>query len=173
MLSLDEFVPTGSRAWWSLLAITLMGRGFDLGSTYAGTPRLVNEGNPIARRMGWRYGIPVNGVLSLAIAHWPLLAISVTTTSSLVAARNLQSVWLMRTMGERTFQMWMSDRYNESSIWTVLGCFLGESCLVAMIGGSLVCFSRWQLVPFAIGFGMIIYGIAVAFFTSLAIWRRR
>jgi membrane protein implicated in regulation of membrane protease activity len=48
--------------------------------------------------------------------------------------------------------------------------------LTAAVGAVLVYFShsepaKWELVPFAIGMGMIAYSIAVAIYSLLAIWR--
>jgi hypothetical protein len=75
----------------------------------------VLEGNPVARRLGWKFGVPLNLALALGFGLWPLLAISLTTTSLLVAARNLQSAWLMRSMGELDYRCWIADRIAE--VW--------------------------------------------------------
>ena len=45
--------------------------------------------------------------------------------------------------------------------------------LTAAIGGAVIFFSRMNLVPFAIGVGIVAYGGAVAFYTLLALWRMR
>jgi len=156
-----------------LAAATAVARSMDLVSTWIATPRLTLEGNPIARRLGWRWGIPLNGVLALTFACWPLLAISLITTSCLVAARNLQSAWLMRSMGELDYRCWMADRMADSSRSLVWGCFLGEALMTGIVGGTLMGFSEWRLVPFSIGLGMIAYSFAVGLFSSLAIWRSR
>lgn len=173
MTRVDEFIVPGTILWWILLFVSLFGRACDLGSTYAGTPRLVLEGNPIAKRLGWKWGVPLNGLLCLVIAACPMMAISLTTSSLLVAARNLQSVWLMRVMGEFHYKQWMSERVRESRPGTVLACYCGESALTALVGAALVVFSNWELVAFSIGTGMMIYGTLVAFFTTLGLWRRR
>ncbi len=173
MIRVDDFVTPGSPAWWICLGLSLFGRSCDLGSTYAGTPNLVLEGNPFAKRLGWRLGVPLNVGLCLIIAALPMMAISLTTSSLLVAARNLQSVWLMRTMGELRYRQWMSEQVSETPILTLLGCFWGESGLTALVGLPLVLFSDWELVPFAVGCGIMIYGVLVAFFTTLGVWRRR
>jgi len=96
---LDGFVGFGSPAWWVFLGIVAVARGADLFSTWLATPGLELEANPVARRLGWRWGIPLNVAMSLGTAMWPLLGLSLATTSFLVAARNLQQAWLMRTLG--------------------------------------------------------------------------
>jgi len=173
MESLDEFVALGSPDWWLLLVVVGLARACDLGSTYLATPRLVLEGNPIARRLGWRFGIPVNIALSAGFALWPLLAISLSSTSLLVAARNLQSAWIMRSLGEVGYRIWISQRLAEAPRGLPLLCFLGEAVLFGLVGFALLWFSRWQLVPFGIGLGVSGYAVAVALFTSLSLWRAR
>ncbi len=173
MIRIDEFITAGSRPWVALAAMTATARSMDLLSTWIATPRLTLEGNPIARRLGWRWGIPMNGALALVFACWPLLAISLITTSCLVAARNLQSAWLMRSMGELDYRCWMADRMATSSRRLVWGCFLGEALMTGVVGGTLMGSSEWRLVPFSIGLGMLAYSFAVGLFSTLAVWRNR
>lgn len=173
MTRLDEFSDFGGRSWAILALGVTAARACDLGSTWIATPRLTLEGNPIARRLGWRWGIPLNLLLALGFACWPLLSISLITTSCLVAARNLQSAWVMRTMGELNYRCWMSDRLLECPKGLAWGCFSGEALLVGGIGGGLMAFSEWKLVPFSIGLGMASYAFAVGLFSSLALWRSR
>ena len=173
MVKLDDFIPFGSRLWWLFASLILVARACDLGSTWIATPNLVLEGNPIARRLGWKFGVPLNLALALGFGCWPMLAISLTTTSLLVAARNLQSAWLMRTLGETDYRCWMADRVAESPRGLAWACFLGEAALFATVGGALMGFARWQLVPFSIGLGLAAYAFAVALFTTISVWRLR
>ncbi len=171
MLSLDDFLRPGSPLWWVFLAMLAMARGLDLLSTYIATPNLRLEGNPVARWLGWRGGLTTNLILVLLFASWPLLAISLTTTSLLVAARNLQSAWVMRALGEVRYRVWMSDRFAEAPRGLPLLCFLGEAVLFGCVGLGLMAFSEERLIPFAVGMGVCGYGVAVAVFTSLSLWR--
>ena len=173
MIPLDAFIQFGSRLWWLFASLILTARACDLGSTWIASPNLLLEGNPIARRLGWKFGVPLNVALALAFGCWPLLAISLTTTSLLVAARNLQSAWLMRTLGETHYRGWMADRLAESPRGLAWACFLGEAALFTPVGLTLMWFARWQLVPFAIGLGIAAYAFAVALFTSISVWRLR
>lgn len=173
MRTIEDFVAAGSPEWCLLVAILLCARGADLLSTYIATPNLVLEGNPVARKLGWRWGIVVNLMLALIFALWPLLAISLTTTSLLVAARNLQSAWIMRSMGETHYRLWMSQRLAESPRGLPWVCFLGEALLFGVLGLSLLYFSNQRLIPFAIGLGVSGYGLAVAVFTSMGMLRAR
>ena len=88
---MEDAIPFASRLYFIMLALLLFARGMDFLSTYIATPNLVLEGNPLAKRLGWRWGILANLALSFGLAFWPLPAIVICTTSVLVAARNFQS----------------------------------------------------------------------------------
>ena len=79
----------------------------------------------------------------------------------------------MRTLGETDYRCWMSDRLADSPRGLAWACFLGEAVLFGAVGGGLMWFARWQLVPFAIGLGMAAYAFAVALFTTISVWRLR
>jgi len=170
---LDEFVRPGSGIWWLLVGLVLGARACDLLSTWLATPNLALEANPLARRLGWKAGILVNFLLAPLVACWPLLAISLITTSLLVAARNSQNVWLMRLLGESGYRQWFSARVSESPTWIVYSSFFAEAGLSSLPGIALMAFSSWQLIPFGIGLGIVGYSTAVAVFTALALYRRR
>jgi hypothetical protein len=169
----DEFLPFGSRYYCLLLALLVFSRGMDVLSTWVATPNLVLEGNPIAKKLGWRWGLPINFGFCLALAFWALPAIVISTTSLLVAARNFQSAWLMRSMGEQVYRDWHIQRIQETRITLYLFCLAGNTLLTAAVGGAVVWLNRTTLVPFAIGVGIVAYAGAVAFYTLLAVWRMR
>src|SRR5437764_15234466 len=170
---MDTFLPFAGREYWLTLALLLLCRGMDILSTWVATPNLVLEGNPVARMLGWRWGIPLNGVLSFALAFWPLPAIVISTTSVLVAARNFQSAWLLRSLGEEVYRDWHIARIQETRITLYLFCLAGNTLLTAGVGAAVMYFSKLVLVPFAIGVGIMGYAGAVVFYTLLAMWRLR
>src|SRR5262245_18060806 len=170
---MDAFLPFASRDYWLTLALLLFCRGMDILSPWVATQNLVLEGNPVAKALGWRWGIPLNLVISFALAFWPLPAIVISTTSVLVAARNFQSAWLMRSMGEQAYRDWHVKRIQETRITLYLFCLAGNTLLTAAVGAAVIYFSKLVLAPFAIGVGITAYGAAVAFYTLLAIWRMR
>jgi hypothetical protein len=167
----EEALPFGSPMWFLFTGLALSGRVADLLSTWIATPRLTLEGNPIARRLGWKWGIPLNLVVPLFLGCQPTLAVAVATTSFLVAARNLQNAWLMRSMGEWQYRLWISERLSETPKGLALACFLGESFLMLLPGAALLLFAGDRLVPMGVGMGMVAYAAAVAFFTSWALLR--
>jgi len=172
---MEDTVPLGSRIYVLLLLLLLVARGMDFLSTWVATPNLVLEGNPIAKKLGWRWGIPINLALCFGFAFWPLPAIVISTTSVLVAARNFQSAWLMRSLGEQLYRDWHVERVQETSVTLYLFCLFGQTALTAGVGAAVIYFSNWDhdTVPLAIGLGIIAYAVAVAFFTLLGIWRLR
>ena len=170
---MDDMVPFASRDYCLLLLLLVFARGMDFLSTWIATPNLVLEGNPLAKKLGWRWGLLLNVVLVSVLALWPLSAIVVATTSVLVAARNFQSAWLMHSLGEEIYRRWHVERVQETRITVYLFCLAGNTLLTAGVGAALIYYSHLRLAPFAIGMGMVAYAAAVAFYTLLAIWRIR
>ena len=170
---IEEFVAFGSSRYWVLLGLLLFARGADFLSTWVATPHMVLEGNPIARRLGWKWGAIVNLGLCVAFATWPLSAIVIGTTSLLVAARNFQSAWLMRTLGEEVYRDWYIEKIQSADVRLYVFCLLGQTLLISGVGSALMIFYEGKLVPFAVGLGIVAYSLAVTFYTSLALWRIR
>ena len=171
----DQFLPFPSRGYALAFLMLIICRGMDVFSTWVATPNLVLEGNPIAKRLGWKWGLPLNLGLCFALALWPFPAIVISTTSLLVAARNFQSAWLMRSLGEQAYRDWHIQRIQETSVTLYLFCLFGQTLLIAAVGAAVIVFSHWQveIIPLGIGVGIILYAVAVVFFTLLSIWRLR
>ena len=170
---MSESLPFGSRGYMFMLALLFFGRGMDFLSTYIATPTLALEGNPIAKKLGWRWGVLLNVVLCFTFAMWPLTAIIITTTGLLVAARNFHSAWLMRSMGEDGYRAWYTERLGRTHLTLVIISLLGETSLTAIVGLVLVYFAQLDSIPFAIGLGVVAYAIVVLFYTTLSLWRLR
>jgi hypothetical protein len=170
---MEDLVPFASRAYFAMLGLLFFARGMDFISTWTATPNLVLEGNPLAKKLGWKWGLLVNALLCIALAIWPLPAIVIGTTSVLVAARNFQQAWLMRSLGEEIYRAWHVERLREMRVSLYLFCLLGQTGLTALVGIALVYFSPNLLVPAAVGIGIIAYAVAVAFYTLLSVWRIR
>ncbi len=172
---MEDFVSFGSRPYLLLLLLLLVARGMDFLSTWVATPNMVLEGNPIAKKLGWKWGIPVNLVLCFLFAYWVLPAIVISTTSVLVAARNFQSAWLMRSLGEQLYREWHVERVQETSVTLYLTCLFGQTVLTAGVGAVVIYFSEraGEQVLLAIGLGIVAYALAVTVFTLLGVWRLR
>ena len=170
---MDDLVAVGSRQYFFFLMLLLLSRGADFLSTWIATPNMVLEGNPLAKMLGWKWGSFINLVLCGVFAAWPLAAIVIGTTSVLVAARNFQAAWLMRSLGEENYRDWYVERLRQTGLPLYLFCLLGQTLLTASVGGALMYFTGDSPIPFAVGFGIVGYALAVTFYTLLALWRIR
>jgi hypothetical protein len=170
---MDDLVALGSRTYFAMLVLLAFARGADFLSTWIATPNLVLEGNPIAKIMGWKWGGLVNLAICTGLAIWPLPSIVFSTMSLLVAARNFQTAWLMRSLGEETYRQWYVERLQQTNVALYLFCLAGQTVLTAAVGSALMFFYSGMLIPFAVGMGIVAYAVAVAFFTLLSVWRIR
>jgi len=170
---MDDSVPFGSPTYLLMLALLVFARGVDFLSTWVATPNLVLEGNPIAKKLGWKWGSLMNVALVALLAMWPLSAVVVATASVLVAARNFQSAWLMRSLGEQCYRDWHVQRMQETPISLYLFCLAGNTLLTAGVGLAVIQFSGMRLVPFGVGMGIVAYAAAVVLYTLLAVCRTR
>ena len=170
---MDDLVPFGGVDYFAFLTLLVFGRGMDFLSTWIATPNLVLEANPLARKLGWRGSIALNVVICPVFALWPLPALMITTTSLLVAAHNLQNGWLMRSLGEHEYRLWMARQIQSTHLGLFLFCLGLQTALFGGIGAALVIFSPSSLVPFAIGMGTIAYAIALLVYTLLSVRRIR
>ena len=169
---MEEFAQFGSRDYFLMVLLLAFSRGMDFLSTWIATPNLVLEGNPIAKLLGWRWGALLNVAICFGMALWPATAIAVSTMSVLVAARNFQSAWLMRTMGEEHYRDWHIARIQETPATLYLICLAGNTLLTAAVGAGVLFFGR-TIIALSIGMGICGYATAVAVYTLLAVWRLR
>jgi hypothetical protein len=163
----------GSSSYLCMMGLLLFGRGADFFSTWVATPNLLLEGNPVAKRLGWKFGGVVNLALCFGLAFWPATALAAVTASLLVAAHNFHLAWLMRSMGEEAYCHWFQQRIAESRLPVHLVCLLGESGATALIGVGLLCWCPEDSKAYAIGCGIVAYAFILLFYTSLSLWRLR
>jgi hypothetical protein len=154
-----------------MFALLLFGRGADFFSTWVATPNLVLEGNPLAKKLGWKLGAVANLALCFGLAFWSTTALAALTASLLVAAHNFHLAWLMRSMGEDGFRHWFVERMAECRLPVFLICLFGETGATALIGAGLLYWSAEDSRPFAIGCGIVAYAFIVLFYTLLSLWR--
>ena len=170
---IEDSIPFGSSGYVWLLALLLFARGMDFLSTWMATPNLVLEGNPIAKKLGWKWGGLCNLILCFSFASWPLPAVIISTAGVLVAAHNFHSAWLMRSLGEEEYRRWFTQRIHETSLRLYLSCLLGETLLTGFIGAALIYFSSEKSVAYAIGCGIAAFAAIVLLYTFFGIWRIR
>lgn len=169
----DQILPFGSGLYFGYLALMLFSRGADFFSTWVATPNLALEGNPVAKWMGWRGGIIFNLVFCTVVSLWPLPAIMVSAMSLLVAARNFQSAWMMRSMGEAAYSVFIHERLMTAHPALFVLCIGAQSFLTGIVGAGVMAVTDERSIAFAIGAGIASYAVAVLFFSVLSIWRLR
>jgi hypothetical protein len=170
---MEELIAFGTRDYGLYWGMLVVARSMDFLSTWVATPHLVLEANPLARKLGWRWGAVVNVIMCTIFAMWPLPAVVIATTSVLVAARNFQSAWLMRTLGEDDYRNWVIQQIGRTPFGLYLFCLIAQSLLYAAVGSGLILWSQEQLAPFGVGMGLITYAIAVLFYSLLSVYRIR
>jgi hypothetical protein len=165
--------PFGSSSYLTMLVLLLFARGADLFSTWVATPNLKLEGNPVAKKLGWKWGALFNLVICLVFATWQMPAIIIATAGFLVAGHNFQAAWLMRTLGETGYRDFFSESIGRRGLKLYMLCVCGETFLTALVGTGIVWYSPENTIPFAIGMGVLGYALIVFFYTSLGIWRMK
>ncbi|MFA6564268.1 MAG: hypothetical protein WCV00_20365 [Verrucomicrobiia bacterium] len=157
----ELYAPPFGLAYWAGVALLLFARGLDFLSTWIATPSLLLEANPIARRLGWQGGIAVNLLVCLAAAVIPFLAVLISVTSVLVAARNFQAAWVSRTMGEYEYRDHLEALFCRANKRLVLGCVWAQGLLYGAVGIALAILTNDLLVQ-AVGGGIVGFGLAIA-----------
>jgi hypothetical protein len=170
---MGDTIPFWSAEYFVFLVLLLFARGMDFLSTWVATPHLVLEGNPIAKWLGWKWGGLINLIICCLCAVLPLAAVAIATTSLLVAARNFQGAWLMRTMGEHQYRLWIGSQMAIGSRRLLVICLVAPAVLNAFVGCALVWYGGNLLIPVGIGLGMIVYAAAVLIYSILSLARRR
>lgn len=168
-----ETIPFASKGYWLLFAILSFGRGMDFLSTWVATPRMVLEANPIAAKMGWKWGALVNLAMVAGFSICPMAAIIVATTSIMVAAHNFRIAWQARVMGEYAYSQSHVEYIERVPLPLYLFCLAGQTGLVALVGGAIIYYGQESLMLISIGIGITSFAGAVGFYSLLSLWRIR
>ncbi len=170
---MTEFIPFGSKFYWILTGALILARGADILSTRIATPTLAMEANPIFRRLGWRWALGLNFVLCFVLSLWLMFAVVMITVSLLVAARNFQSAWLMRALGEEEYAFMIARAGDRAGRGLYGFCMLSQAALVAIVGGAVIWFAWPRLMVVSIGMGIVGYATTVGFYSLLSVWQIR
>jgi len=144
----------------------------DLVTTYLATPTLELETNPIARRLGWKFGVA--GLLVCLLPYWSLDAAMVVFVASLLAsAGNAGRVWLTRALGEQRQMELLLEAASRSQAWQAYAGVAASAGFIALTGSALMFFypSPEENWGFWFGLGIVGYGLVIAIYGAL--WVRR
>lgn len=150
-----------------LCALLFVARVGDVLTTYLITPNLELEANPVARKLGWRFGL-----VSIALCLLPYLDIAVAVIalmgSLFVAASNAGKIWLVRTVGERAYAAFLIEVARKGQLSHALLGIAASSFFIALAGGTVLLFypsvRDWG---FYIAMGILLYGAAMWLYGSL------
>lgn len=165
----DLYLQFGSAEYFVVLLLLIIARAADFFSTWVATPGLKLEANPLARRLGWRRGLWLNLLIAVAVAVWVLPAVTLITTSLLVAARNFQTAWLSRSMGERAYREWLASRVRQAPLGLFFFCLGAQSLIYLGLGLGLITFGQGSVVLLGMGVGCVAYAVVVPLFTWLGV----
>ena len=145
-----------------IAVLLLLARLGDIVSTRLATPTLMLEGNPIVRRLGWRYAW-----LTVAAALIPYLSIqmgiAILAASLMVSASNFARVWMLRTLGEETWGRIMVEAAAKSRLRTAIGFHLTSVAFVVAVGIIVMWLSgSMATANFWFGVGIALYGAVIA-----------
>ena len=79
----------------------------------------------------------------------------------------------MRLLGETGYRLWIAEKLRQSNFGFYLFCLLAQAGLNALVGAVVICYSRHDFIPLAIGFGIVTYAVTVVFYTLLSASKAR
>lgn len=167
-------MPTYEQLPHLIAFLLLLARIGDVGSTYLLTPNLKLEANPVVRRLRWPFASIT--ILAAALPYYSLPAgVAFLIISLLVCASNCSRLWVIRTIGETEYHLFVIGIARRAPLGlSIVFCLLSPLCM-ATIGGVILLFyphpdqdwASW----FALGF--VLYALILGLYGSLAFLRYR
>lgn len=154
-----------------LCVALLIARLGDIISTRLVSPQLKLEANPIVRRLGWKFAFATALVCFFPYFEWRS-SIMLLVASLLVSASNAGKIWIVRAMGEDEYVRFMLRLAMRSTLASALAPALASAALVTLAGVVLWIFNPDpQGTAYWFAQGIIVYGVIIAAYGSLAIWK--
>jgi hypothetical protein len=157
----------------TIALLVLVARLGDLLSTWLVSPTLLLENNEAVRRWRWPFA-----VLTLGLAGVPYLSreagIAIATASLLVTSANLSAGWVARGAGEAAY-LELLRRAVAGTRRGVAELFVLAAAACPIVVGLITMRASREVAPFAFwaGFGVAMYGVALAIHRSTFIGRVR
>ena len=159
----------------ALLATTLaLAWTIEFASARSMSPEMRLVANPFIAKLGWRFA-PIGLLLSLLPFYNPVLGVFILGPSLLIAAANLERVWLVRSIGETRFLALLEDAARAASLQIAIASTLGGGILVTIAGGALMFLSLQRTGDWSywFGYGLVYYGIAVGLMRTAFVFKLR
>lgn len=146
---------------FTIFIFLLVGRVLDVSSTYAVTPNLKLELNPIVRRLGWRYAWATLFIAFLAFPY-PNLGIILSVVSYLAAVFNMNQANMSSVIGEtelkriRDYVMLnISMKKFMLNIFLSLMCFVMLSILIMYSQGTIRMSNTTDIAEGVLGYAIL------------------
>jgi hypothetical protein len=157
---------------WNLFLICLLFRSFDFISTYMVTPNLKNEGNLIAKFIGWKGITALNVIVCIMFAHYLTATIVICTMSLLVTGNNFGRGLLARGLGEERAREISIEAIRNLSIPIIL-LFVTSYGLVYMSLGVFMLFFSDEYLIQSIALGFIAFGTVIVIHLNISMIARK
>lgn len=135
----------------------------ELATARSMSPSLRLIANPAIARFGWRFAL-VGAIMPFLPFYNPILGVVLLGPNLLIAANNLERLWLARSLGETRLMNMLEEAARTRRLGLAVASFLGSGLMVSLFGGVLMLFSSqgqgdWS---YWFGVGLIFYGIGAA-----------
>ena len=120
-----------------LFVMLLISRLSDIGTTYAATPKLMMEANPLVRKFRWKFAWITTLIVCFSPYVSPGLAIAIIVASFLVSASNASKIWIARALGEEKMHALFLDAAGKSNPRSSLFFITLPAIFFLILAGSL------------------------------------
>jgi hypothetical protein len=130
------------------------------------------EANPIAKKLGWRFGILTILVCLVPYYSTPMGTI-ILVPSLLVSASNTAKIWFVRALGETEYLDLLYRLARTTKLTHALAGVLVSAMFIALAGLVLLYLAPDPSVDWGYwyGIGILSYAFVVGFYGSIYVWR--
>jgi hypothetical protein len=155
-----------------LCGLIFVSRAGDIVSTFLLTPKLKLEANPIAKKLGWRFGVLT--ILACLVPYYSTPAgIIILVPSLLISASNTAKIWFVRALGETEYLSLLYRLARTTKLAHALAGVLVSALFIALAGLVLLFLAPDPSIDwgFWYGIGILTYAFIVGFYGSIYVWR--
>ena len=155
-----------------LAVLLLISRIGDIGTTFLVTPSLRLEANPIMRKLGWPFAVAT--LLLCLVPYFNLTAaVMILMPFLMISAGNAGRIWIARALGEGEYHALLIRAARRSRPIEAILPICVSAGFIMLTGLVVLLFyprpsTDWG---FWIGVGIILYGVAIAFYGTLSVRR--
>jgi hypothetical protein len=153
------------------LLLAFFGRGMDFLSTYIATPDLRLEANPIAKKLGWRWMIPLNIILCLLVAETLAGSLIILVASLMVSGSNFSRAIGARGLGADRSSLISGEALRNLRPGWALALNSASAAMFILVGLIFFVLPDPELIQYG-SLGIIAFGAALLIYGNLQIYRR-